>query len=382
MARNQMATYPKREIASLMFKRQAFPLSHIGGFSVGAARTPRRTRLRGFTLVELLVVIAIIGILVALLLPAIQAARESARRSGCINNLKQLSLACVNYESAQGALPYARKYDIWDTYTWVQLVLSQMEEQATYDNYWTLPQKGYEQTTPGPNGPIGDEARLRTARHAKLPPHYCPSDLTPQPNEMDTRAFGFWRGNYRGCIGSGDMYGLSIDNTDPEPLGKGAFGVKQRQGVDEDSRERTEEVRFSQISDGTSKTLLLSEGMVPTVSGWGGALGETIYGNMGGALFSTFNTPNSSSPDAVIGPCPDQLNDADFRAPCVSIASVSWWSQGGRRSHAAARSRHPGGVNVAMADGAVAFISDSIDLIVWRSAATRAGEESHSLTVE
>ena len=113
-----------------------------------------------------------------------------------------------------------------------------------------------------------------------------------------------------------------------------------------------------------------------------GALGETIYGNMGGALFSAFNTPNSSSPDAVIGPCPDQLNDADFRAPCVSIASASWWSQGGRRSHAAARSRHTGGANVAMADGAVAFISDGIDLIVWRSAATRAGEESHSLTVE
>jgi prepilin-type processing-associated H-X9-DG protein len=288
----------------------------------------------------------------------------------------------VNYESAHDALPYARKYDIWDTYTWVQLILAQMEEQATYDNYWTLPQKGYATTTPGPNGPIGDDPRLRAARHARLPPHYCPSDITPQANEMDTRAFGFWRGNYRGCIGSGDMYGLQIDNTDPQPLGKGAFGVKQRQGVDEDSRERTEEVRFSQIADGTSKTLLLSEGIVPTVPGWGGALGETIYGNMGGALFSAFNTPNSSSPDGVIGPCPDQLNDPDLRAPCVSIASASWWSQGARRSHAAARSKHPGGVNVAMADGAVAFISDSIDLIVWRSAATRAGEESQSLTVE
>jgi prepilin-type processing-associated H-X9-DG protein len=333
-------------------------------------------------LVELLVVIAIIGILVALLLPAIQAARESARRSSCVNNLKQLSLACANFESTHKELPYARKYDIWDTYTWVQLTLPQLEEQAAYDGYWTLPQRKYAQTTPGPNGPIGDDPRMRESRHSRLPPHYCPSDLTPQPNEMETRAFGFWRGSYRACIGSGDMYGLRIDNTDPEPLGLGAFGVKQRQGVDDDSRERTEQVRLSQIADGTSKTILLSEGIVPTVPGWGGALGETIYGNMGGALFSAFNTPNSSSPDAVLGPCPDQLNDADYIGPCVSIGNISWWTQGARRSHAAARSRHRGGVNLAMVDGSVSFVSDGVDLIVWRSAATRAGAESNSLVLQ
>jgi prepilin-type processing-associated H-X9-DG protein len=124
---------------------------------------------------------------------------------------------------------------------------------------------------------------------------------------------------------------------------------------------------------------MLSEGIVPTVPGWGGAMGETIYGNMGGALFSAFNTPNSSSPDLVYGPCPDQLNDADYVAPCDSLGDISWWQANGIRSHAAARSKHPGGVNVAMVDGSVTFVSDSVDLIVWRSAATRDVGEPNSL---
>ena len=81
----------------------------------------RQSPYRGFTLVELLVVIAIIGVLVALLLPAVQAAREAARRASCVNNVKNLALGCLNYEATNKNLPYGRKFDYWDSYTWTEL---------------------------------------------------------------------------------------------------------------------------------------------------------------------------------------------------------------------------------------------------------------------
>src|SRR6478735_4344745 len=167
----------------------------------------RVLRRSGFTLVELLVVIAIIGVLVALLLPAVQAAREAARRMRCTNNVKQLTLACHNFEDTFKTLPYGRKYDVWDTYTWTQLTLPYIEQRAIFENYWTLPQTPYTTGYPGPIGPIGDDARLRLARHTVINTWNCPTDLGIKKNEFGTLAYGFIRGNYRGCVGSGDMYG-------------------------------------------------------------------------------------------------------------------------------------------------------------------------------
>jgi len=338
-----------------------------------------RGRRSGFTLVELLVVIAIIGILIALLLPAVQAAREAARRTQCVNHLKQLALACHTHHDVHGEFPYARKYDYWDAYTWTQLILPRIEQAAVYENYWTLPERPFRTAYPGPLGPIGDDPRLRTARHAQIETFYCPSDKSPTRNEMGTTWFGFMRGNYSGCTGSGDMYGEPVDSSSG-PWGLGVFGVQHGQSVDTGAAVPTRGAREADVRDGTSNTVMLSELLVPAdTTGWGGPMGETIYGNMGGALFSGTHTPNTSAADEVYGPCPSAAGDNTYDAPCVSISSASWWRPNAARAHAAARSRHPEGVNAALADGSVHFITDSIDQETWRSLATRDGREPVSL---
>jgi prepilin-type N-terminal cleavage/methylation domain-containing protein/prepilin-type processing-associated H-X9-DG protein len=332
----------------------------------------RRHALRaGFTLIELLVVITIIGILVGLLLPAIQAARESARRLRCTNQLKQLSLGCRNFESAQKRFPYGRKYDMWDTFTWTELILPHIEEKVVYSEYTMLPKKGFVASDPGPNGPIGNDARMRAARMTVLPVFCCPSDSNaPAKDEFDTTDFGFYRMSYRACSGSGDMYGKSTDAT-TGPWGRGVFGVIPGQSFDV----RPPGVRMSEITDGASKTILLSEGLTCTVAGWGGPISETIYGNMGGGLFSASLTPNSTSPDRVIGPCPHDQGDTVYKAPCLSLGNNAWYTPSAAGAFAAARSQHVGGVNVAMADGSVRFVAEEIDVALWRGLATKSGGE-------
>jgi prepilin-type N-terminal cleavage/methylation domain-containing protein/prepilin-type processing-associated H-X9-DG protein len=339
---------------------------------------------RAFTLVELLVVIAIIGVLVALLLPAVQAAREAARRTQCMDNIKNVALGCLTHESAKGKLPYGRKYDNWDTYTWTEAVLPYIEQQAIYNLYWTIgdetdlpspPTAGWP-TTNSKISPIGADARLRQARHSQIPVYYCPSDVTPIGNELDTQPFGLWRASYRGCVGSHDMYGnlipadtIEIGTTPPAMVPKGAFlgsfGVRQR--PDNERHKVVAPNKLREITDGTSNTLLISECVVATVPHWGGAIGSTLYGNMGGSMFSSFLTPNSSVFDKPIGPCPQDQGDTEYNLPCASLGGhPGTLNPGGQGAHAAARSRHVGGVNAAMADGSVRFFNDSVDTLAWR----------------
>ncbi|TWT97845.1 putative major pilin subunit [Botrimarina colliarenosi] len=366
--------------------------------TIEPTRIRRSANDRGFTLVELLVVIAIIGILVALLLPAVQAAREAARRNGCVNNLRQLGLACLNYESSHGHFPYARKYDLWDAYTWTQLILPQLEEQAVYDNYWTLLETPIRTGGVSNYTALSNDPRIRMARESLVQAYYCPSDSSPEPNELNSDAFGFYRGNYRACTGNGDLYGERLTDVvfrvfrpsagvDLSPFGPGICYVKHNQGVDSSSgditfSERTVQTRIAQISDGTSRTVLVSEGIVPVTNDqetWGGSLGETVYGNMGGALFSTATTPNSSMPDQIDSHCPYQFNDPAYPPNICEQAGTTApgaLAAGNNRTYAAARSRHPGGVNVTMADGSTSFVQDGVDWIVWRSAGTRGLEEA------
>jgi prepilin-type N-terminal cleavage/methylation domain-containing protein/prepilin-type processing-associated H-X9-DG protein len=334
--------------------------------------SPRVQRHRAFTLVELLVVIAIIGILVALLLPAIQAAREAARRTQCVNNLKNLATACFTHESGKKALPYGRKFDYWDSYTWTQVILPQIEQQSVYDLYWTIDDPVFNGAHNGSNGPIGNDARLREARHARIEIFYCPSSEAPSANEMGTLEYGFWRGNYTGCTGAGDMYGNRIYAADGQVAPGswvGAFGVKQYSGSGD--RKLFRPVRIKDFIDGTSNTIFMSETLVPTVPDWGGPIGETIYGNMGGALFSAYTTPNSDIADRVSGPCPLDQGDTAYLPPCTSFAAAG----GGLQAHAAARSAHPGGVNVTMSDGSVRFAVDSVSQRIWRAMGTRANND-------
>ena len=221
-------------------------------------RTTRRAS-NGFTLVELLVVIAIIGILVALLLPAVQAAREAARRTECLNNVKQLSLALFSYEDSFKVFPMGTRRDFdhpkpWDTNqaSWIARILPYFEEQVLYDQIdWVI--------APGNRG---DNVPVM---QSPLPTVRCPSDSS-------LREDGGWSGysgagvadyaptNYVACVGGNDNTIEEYhEKTNPNGY-DGIFGINST-------------TRLSQISDGTSHTLAVSECLInnPHVYYYGGS---------------------------------------------------------------------------------------------------------------
>jgi prepilin-type N-terminal cleavage/methylation domain-containing protein/prepilin-type processing-associated H-X9-DG protein len=354
----------------------------------------------GFTLIELLVVIAIIGILVALLLPAVQAAREAARRSQCSNNIKQIALAFQGHAAAKRNFPNCRKNDytvtapggdsspnagggaVWEegmTYTWLQQILPYNDEMVAYQLYvaagMNLPASGSAYGTfnyPGGSPPsVGYQART-----APLPTFVCPDEVQSPPCDEMTRVGGWFGrsvGNYRVCIGPGNMYGEAMPgDSSGGPWGPGASQVMH--GAQFGTAIPPYEVPLAQIVDGTSHTLLLAEALC-TINGnmnlYGGVIGDHTRATMGGSMFSCYNTPNTSSPDIVsFVACPPAGNG--YPAGCLLQGDDT-------TAQAAARSRHPGGVNTALADGSVQFVGDDVALIVWRSLGTRAGRETVQL---
>jgi prepilin-type N-terminal cleavage/methylation domain-containing protein/prepilin-type processing-associated H-X9-DG protein len=321
---------------------------------------------RGFTLVELLVVIAIIGILVALLLPAIQSAREAARRAQCVNNLKQVGIAFQNYHDTYKQLPIGAYSCCWGT--WQVAILPFMEEQQLADIYQFLPKNfpvfddryRYDNDTtaaPGLNPPMRN-FDVTSKRIATLT---CPSDEPQVSSGCPNAKAGLTFHNYVANFGNTNHVGTTYPGT-PPILYLGSPFIGQDDGSFGPNRKLF--TTFRKITDGLSKTLLASE----TVQGQGCDLrGLTWWG--WSSSFETYASPNGSDPDRMQRPS-DCHSELAMNPPCLPAA--------GPLFNNAARSRHPGGVNAVMCDASVQFVVNDVDLGTWRAASTTKGGEVYA----
>jgi prepilin-type N-terminal cleavage/methylation domain-containing protein/prepilin-type processing-associated H-X9-DG protein len=316
-----------------------------------------RPRWRGFTLIELLVVIAIIGVLLALLLPAVQSAREASRRAQCTNHLKQIALAMHQYHDTYAVLPPGKKGCCWGT--WLVYVLPHLEQSALF-NAWNS--CGIN----APGVPEGYDLDLRyfgvanrTVTSTRLEVYLCPSDQTNAPitAAMNGVTYACTSQNYAANFGN-----TIVIQTDFQGVRfAGAPFVDIGSPVGDYDRPGRPTVGFNAFLDGLSNTTLLSEVIV----GQGQDLrGFSWWGDA--ATFEAYLTPNSSFPDVVFSAfyCINQAPNPPCVAATTALPEVY-----------AARSRHSGGVNVAMADGSVRLMKDSIDVRLWRGLSTIAGAE-------
>jgi prepilin-type N-terminal cleavage/methylation domain-containing protein/prepilin-type processing-associated H-X9-DG protein len=363
-------------------------------------------RRSGFTLIELLVVIAIIGVLIALLLPAVQAAREAARRAQCVNNLKQFGLAFHNYESANQVFPPTTILvpaptggpatwmfeSSWSAFARAAPFL----EQAGFYNSINF---NFTYSAPGNT----------TVAITPLSILFCPSDPGHHIDDATLGGTGFATTSYGTCDGDWYVWSVNWNNNTVGPMSKTLFSPNYSRSI-------------AMITDGTSNTLAVSEGyighgqfrsclntpaspsdasvgqftpdnvplpgpnstnaLVSLIASCGtgtgkakagGPIGHTRWCN-GGVYYSGFTTAMPPNPPVTAVSRAIGFSNGGRNAP-MDWDSVDENDGGPTYMSLAASSYHPGGVNTLFADGSVRFVKNSVSAITWRALGSIAGGE-------